>query len=221
MHSGRATSTTTLGHPENSDKTVHAARAQALRGGVERRLPGGRNMTPESEPCVVYAEHHWRIARVDRLFEGEEAWIICPGPGIRTQSCGRSIRSSGRFSMKRPSSSECSPLRCSQISLARPSALPRGAIARRRDDVARHDTVQADVGARLELSPIGRTFDNADGTVQRRLEGPQGPHEPIDIVGVVVGVQGDPEPARSTAADDPGLGSETLSGHARIVIGVP
>ena len=56
---------------------------------------------------------------------------------------------------------------------------------------------------------------------RRGREAPQGLHEPIDIVVVVVGVEGDPEPARSTAADDPGLGSETFRGHARIVIGVP
>ena len=54
----------------------------------------------------------------------------------------------------------------------------------------------------------------------RVLETTQGLHEPIDVVAVVVGVQGDPEPARSTAADDPGLGSETFRGHPRVVIGV-
>ena len=57
--------------------------------------------------------------------------------------------------------------------------------------------------------------------MQRRLETPQRLHESIDVVAVVVGVEGDPEPARSTAADDPGLGSETFRGHHRIVIGVP
>jgi hypothetical protein len=52
------------------------------------------------------------------------------------------------------------------------------------------------------------------------LETRQGLHESIDVVAVVVGVEGDPEPVRSRAADDPGLGSETLRCHARIVIGV-
>ena len=52
-------------------------------------------------------------------------------------------------------------------------------------------------------------------------ETPQRLHEPIDVVAVVVGVEGDPEPARSTAADDRGLRSETFRGHPRIVIGVP
>jgi len=49
----------------------------------------------------------------------------------------------------------------------------------------------------------------------------QGLHESIEVVAVVVGVEGDPEPAPSTAADDAGLGSETFRCHPRIVIGMP
>jgi len=69
------------------------------------------------------------------------------------------------------------------------------------------------MGAQFPLRPYR--------TVQRRLETPQGLHESVGVVAVVVGVEGDPEPARSTAADDPGLGSETFRRHPRIVIGVP
>src|SRR5512132_3536138 len=60
----------------------------------------------------------------------------------------------------------------------------------------------------------------SEGSTRAGLETPQGLRESIDVVAVVVGVEGDPEPARSTAADDPGLGSETFRGHPRIVIGV-
>jgi hypothetical protein len=49
-------------------------------------------------------------------------------------------------------------------------------------------------------------------------ETPQGLDESIDVVAVVVGVEGDPEPARSTASDDPGPGSETFRGHPRILV---
>jgi hypothetical protein len=70
------------------------------------------------------------------------------------------------------------------------------------------------------LSAGGPGFGSAARTAEG-LETPQGLHESIDVVAVVVGVEGDPEPARSTAADDPGLGSETFRGYHRIVIGVP
>jgi hypothetical protein len=92
--------------------------------------------------------------------------------------------------------------------------------ASRRRGTSRNRSSRCGCSPRTE-SPRPDLRLRGGGTGQRRLEGPQGLHEPIDVVTVVVGVQGDPEPARSTAADDPGLGSETLSGHARIVIGVP
>jgi len=40
---------------------------------------------------------------------------------------------------------------------------------------------------------------------------PQRLRESIDVVAAVVGVEGDPEPARSTAADDPGARNRTTA----------
>jgi hypothetical protein len=62
--------------------------------------------------------------------------------------------------------------------------------------------------------------DRGDGIVGRRLEMAQGLYEPVDAIAVVVGVEGDPQPACSTAADDPGLRSESSRSYPRIVVGV-
>src|SRR5262245_43894658 len=56
--------------------------------------------------------------------------------------------------------------------------------------------------------------------LRRSSETPQGIHQPVDVLLVVVGVQGDSEPARPAAADDLRLGGETLRGHRGIVFGM-